>query len=108
MNTQTKPIQKGSTTKRMILGGAIALILIIVFLSGVKNPDPAWGKYWMIKPLLVVPTAGVMGGLFYNLMNPLRYQGGWMTILATFISIIGYVVILWIGTVLGLNGTLWN
>lgn len=107
-NLTAQSIHPASIGKRMLLGAGIALILILVFLLGVDNPKPEWGKLWMLKPLIVVPTAGAMGGVFYYFMDHLRYQGGWKTALAIIISLIGYIFALWIGTVLGLNGTLWN
>jgi len=94
--------------KRMLVGATLALILIAVFLYGVKNADPAWGKLWFLRPLIVVPLAGAMGGLFYHLMEGLRQRGGWSTIAANIISLLVYLFILWIGTVLGLDGTLWD
>ena len=75
---------------------------------GVDEPKPEWPKLWMAKPLIMVPIAGAMGGVFYYFMDHLRYQGGWRKVLAYIISLIGYIIILWIGTVLGLNGTLWD
>jgi hypothetical protein len=107
-NATAQSIHPASVSKRMLQGAGIALLLIIIFLLGVKNPDPAWGKLWMIKPLVIVPLAGAMGGVFYYFMDHLRYEGGWKKLLAIFLSLIGYVIALWLGTVLGLNGTLWN
>ena len=101
-------IHPASLGKQMVQGAGIALILIALFLLGVKNPKPEWGNLWMIKPLLVVPFAGSMGGVFYYYMNHLCYRGGWRKAVAIILSLIGYIVILWLGTVLGLNGTLWN
>jgi hypothetical protein len=49
-----------------------------------------------------------MGGLFYYIMGPLRYQGGWKKIIAVTISLIVYFIGLWMGTILGLDGTLWD
>lgn len=51
-----------SLTTRMLTGAGLALILISIFLVGNNSADPSWGKYWMIRPLLVVPFAGAMGG----------------------------------------------
>jgi hypothetical protein len=107
-NLTTQPIHSASLGRRMFIGAFIALALISFFLIGAKNINPAWGKYWMIKPLLMVPAAGAMGGLFYYLMDHLRCQGGWKTVLAYIISFFGYLVAVWIGTVLGLNGTMWD
>jgi hypothetical protein len=104
----TKPVASLTPGKRMLLGAAIALVLISVFLIGVKNPDPAWGKFWMIRPLIIVPVAGAMGGLFYHIMGQYRAQSGWIKIAAWVLSVFGFIVVLWMGTVLGLDGTLWD
>jgi hypothetical protein len=92
----------------MLQGAGFALILITIFLFSVDEPNPAWPKLWMLKPLIIVPIAGAMGGVFYYYMDFLRYQGGWKKALAILLSLVGYIIVLWIGTVLGLNGTLWD
>lgn len=107
-NTTNQNIHGASLTKRMLQGASIALVLIALFLSTVRNPDPSWPKLWMLRPLVVVPIAGALGGVFYYFMDHFRYMGGWKKIAAHFISLIGYLFLLWIGTVLGLDGTLWN
>lgn len=89
------------------IGGAIGLTLIAIFLFGVES-DPAWPEYWKIRPHIVVTLAGAGGGALWYFMNPLRRMGGWMWIVANFVSIIGFIIALWLGTVLGLDGTLWN
>jgi hypothetical protein len=105
---QNQPIHAASAGKRMLQGAGIALILIIVFLLSAGEPDPSWPKLWMIKPLIIVPLAGALGGVFYYNMDPLRSQGGWRTALAYILSLVVYIVVLWLGTVLGLNGTMWD
>lgn len=105
---QTRPIHPDSLIKRMLLGAGIALTLIIIFLLGAGEPDPAWPKLWMIRPLVIVPLAGAMGGAFHYFMNHLLYQSGWRKVLANILSLIVYIVALWLGTVLGLDGTMWN
>lgn len=107
-NPTSQPLHSASLTKRMLQGAGIALVLISIFLLGADDADPAWPKLWMLRPLVVVPVAGAMGGLFYYLMDHLRYQGGWKKVLAIIISLIGYIFALWIGTVLGLDGTYWD
>lgn len=104
----TQPIHPASLGKRMLLGAGIALTVITVFLLGVDEPKPEWGKLWMIRPLIIVPLAGAMGGAFYYFMNHLRYLGGWKKALVILLSLIGYLIVLWLGIVLGLDGTLWN
>ena len=97
-----------SLVKPVLIGGGIGLILISLFLSGVHDPNPAWGKLWMIRPLVIVPVAGAMGGLFYYFMRHLSAGGSLNKTLALILSLFVYVVGLWLGTVLGLDGTLWD
>jgi hypothetical protein len=106
-NLTTKQVHAAPVGKRMLWGALIALVLISLFISGAET-DPSWSPYWRIRPLIVVPFAGAMGGVFYYFMDHLRYQGGWKMIAANVISLLVYIVALWMGTVLGLVGTLWN
>ena len=105
---QNQPIHPASAGKRMLLGAAIGLVLISFFLLGAGEPDPEWPGLWWVRPLLVVPAAGALGGLFYYIMDPLRSQGGWRTALAYSVSLLVFLLVLWLGTVLGLAGTMWD
>ena len=110
-NQQNQTVEKvhGSPAGiRMLQGAGIALIVISMFVFSVNHPKPEWGQYWMVRPLLITPLAGAMGGLFYYWMDYLRCLGGWRTVAAYIISFIGYMIVLWLGTVLGLVGTLWD
>jgi hypothetical protein len=103
-----QPIHKIPVAKLMLLGGGIALFLILLFLLPIKNPNPDWPKFWMVRPIIVVTLAGAIGGVFYFFMDHLRYQGGWKKIAANVVSLLVYLIGLWLGVVLGLDGTLWN
>lgn len=107
-NLTAEPLAPAAYIKPMLLGAGIALLLIIAFLSGVDHPDPAWPKYWMARPLIIVPLAGAAGGAFFALLRPLRKRGGWVMAFAYVLSLAIFVVALWMGTVLGLDGTLWD
>ncbi len=102
------PIRLSSLFKGMIIGALIALIVISAFLFSVGESNPEWGKYWMIRPLIIVPLAGAMGGAFFYFMGYLFQKDSWSKALAVVLGIIGYVIGLWLGTVLGLDGTYWN
>ena len=104
----TTQIHAASLRKRILQGAGIALVLISIFLYSVGKPNPEWPKLWMIKPLVIVPVAGALGGVFYYFMDHLNYQGGWIKILAVLMRVCGYIIALWLGTVLGLNGSLWD
>ena len=105
---QNQPVHPASVGKRILQGAGVGFILILFFLLGAGEPDPHWPKFWMIKPLLVVPAAGALGGVFLYNMDHLRCQGGWREALAYTLSLMVFLFVLWIGTVLGLNGTMWD
>lgn len=110
MNKQNDAQQahRASLLKLALLGAAIGFLLIGIFLMGVQNPKPEWPRLWMLKPLIIVPIAGAMGGVFFYLLDYLRFYGGWNKIFIYAVSFLMFVFCLWLGTVLGLNGTLWN
>ena len=105
---ETTQVHSAPLTKRMLQGAGIAFVLISLFLLSAGEPDPNWPKLWMIRPLIIVPIAGAVGGVFYYFMDHLRYQNGWKKLLANILSIIGYIIVLWLGTILGLDGTMWD
>ena len=92
---------------RALTGAAIAFILMAVFIYGVDNPNPEWGAYWMIRPLVVISLAGACGGAFYHFMDQQRLHG-WPKLFAVLFSLLVYVIGIWLGSVIGLDGTLWN
>lgn len=44
----------------MLIGVGIGLLVILYLVLGANAPAE-WGKYWMIRPLIVEPFAGAMG-----------------------------------------------
>lgn len=92
----------------MLTGAAIGLLLISLFLISAGEPDPAWGNFWRIKPLFMVPFAGAMGGLCNYFIVHYHRQLGLHKAIAVILSVIVFIVGLWMGTVLGLNGTYWD
>ncbi|MDQ4140811.1 MAG: potassium transporter KefB [Bacteroidota bacterium] len=105
--SQNRSMQTASLVKPVLVGAGIALLVISFFVFGVDEPHPEWGKFWRIRPLIITPLAGAMGGAFYAFMD---YQSsrGFNRILAILLSIVVYLVGLWLGIVLGLDGTMWN
>ncbi len=101
--------QKGQPVffKSMLIGAGIALLAISFFVFGVDEPNPEWGTYWMIRPLIITPLAGAVGGAFYAFID---YQStrGFNKTLATIFGFTIYIIGLWLGVVLGLDGTLWD
>jgi hypothetical protein len=107
-NLTARENQPTPLAKPMLIGAAIGLALISVFVFGVDHPKPEWGKLWQIRPLIVTPAAGAMGGAFYYLMDYLSSTKGLNRTVAVVMSLLVFLVGLWLGTVLGLAGTMWN
>jgi len=74
----------------------------------VENPKPEWGKLWRIKPLLLSPIIGAIGGvgcyILHSVKTPSKFFNGILILIGVFILLI----FVWIGTILGLDGTLWD
>jgi len=107
-NSTAQPLHPASLSKRMLIGAGIALALIALFLLPIRDPDPEWGPFWVVRPFLIVPLAGAMGALCSHILDSMRYRYGWNKILTIIVSILIYIIGLWMGVVLGLHGTLWN
>ncbi|PSR55533.1 potassium transporter KefB [Adhaeribacter arboris] len=105
--SQNQPLHSASFVKPIIVGAGIALLVISFFVFGVDEPHPEWGKFWIVRPLLITPLAGAIGGAFYAFLN---YQSsrGFNKIGAILLSLVVYFIGLWLGIVLGLDGTMWN
>ena len=105
---QLLPVEAASLISRMLVGSLIGLILITIFLMGAGDPNPDWGKFWIIKPLIIVPLSGAMGGAFNYFINKQDFSTGWAKALAIILSLIVFIIGLWLGIVLGLDGTWWH
>lgn len=101
-------IQSQTIVKRMLLGALIGLVVISVFVFGVQHPNPDWGKYWMLRPLIVVPIIASLSTLIFFSLNIFGFPKGWRKTVILLFSVIGYIIAFWIGVVLGLDGTLWD
>ncbi len=105
----TQLLNKPVLVKRMLTGAAIGFLLIASFLF-IPNytADPSWPKNWIVKPLIMVPLAGAMGGLSYHFINTVALYKRWSMTLANIVSVLFFIIGLWLGTVLGLDGTMWD
>lgn len=108
-NLTLRPIHTGTLRKNIFVGYGIGLVVISFFILSAHNPVPAdWGTFWMIKPLVITPLAGAAGGAYYYFARHFLYQDGWKKPLGIFLAVIGFIIAVWMGIVLGLNGTMWN
>ena len=105
--TVETPKHRNALIQKSIVGCAIALLAIAVMIIPIQNPDASWGTFWMVKPFLMVTLAGVLGGMIYHLIT-IRFQNGWKKPIGIVLGLLVYIFGLWIGAILGLDGTLWN
>lgn len=107
-NTSVTPPSLATLKKRAIIGATIGLVITFIFIISADKADASWSKLWFIKPLVLTPLATAVGGAFYYYIEQLFFFNGWKKALAIIIGLIGFVVSLWLGMVLGFNGTYWN
>lgn len=107
-NPQRQELKESPIAPAMLLGAGFALLAISFFVFGVDNTPPEWGRFWMIRPLIITPLAGATGGAVYYFLDRLRAKGAINANLAIIISLVIYLVGLWMGIVLGLDGTMWD
>ena len=100
-------LNRNSLVKGIFIGAGIGLLVILFFITG-ADTQPHWPDLWKIRPLIITPLAGAMGGAFFCFSNYLLRRKGLNSLAALLISMIGFVVALWLGIVLGLDGTLWD
>lgn len=103
-----KPINKSLLVKLVIPGAVIGLIVALMFIRSAGEGDPNWPTNWMVRPLIILTLAGATGGAFSYYFIQLTPQGGWRRVLAIILSLIVCLVGLWMGIVLGFDGTLWD
>jgi len=97
-----------SVLTRMVTGGIIGLAVISLFIFPISDPDPAWGEHWRIRPLIITPLVSAFGFLSFFLKDYIQPRSDAGKIVVFLISAMAFAVALWMGTILGLNGTLWD
>ncbi len=103
-----QPQKRFRAGKPILVGAIIGLILISLLVFGVERPKPEWGKFWKVRPLVVEPLAGALGGLFVYFMNYMGSNGSVNKTMASVLGIAVFIMLLWLGIVLALDGTMWG
>ena len=108
MNELKRPWDRTLLVKRALIGAAIGVVLVLFFVLRVDEPQASWPHLWWIRPLVITPIAGACGGIVTYFIHPSLFKEPWQKILAIIATVIVYVVALWMGFVLGMDGTMWN
>lgn len=90
-------------------GWLTGLCLIALFVFSVQDPNPEWGNYWRVRPLLLTPLVAGMGAMaaYFVYRKGVAGSAG-LKILFTVLAAGAFLFSLWIGIILGLDGTLWD
>ena len=107
-NLNEQPPNRFAAGKYMLAGAVIGLIIISLFVFEIEKPDSAWGRFWRVRPLIIEPLAGAFGGLFFHFMNYMASKGAIHKTMALVLGIVVFIMVLWLGIVVGLDGTMWN
>ncbi|MFT3687372.1 MAG: hypothetical protein QM783_21030 [Phycisphaerales bacterium] len=91
----------------MAIGGIVAFVLIAAFIFPTET-KPDWPEFWRIRPLIITPLAGAAGGACNYFIVGWFNQNGWNKAFAYSLSLMVFLIGLWMGIILGLDGTLWN
>lgn len=100
-----EPIKRVSLIKSALIGAGLGLVIILTFITGAET-QPHWPELWKIRPLIITPLAGALGGALAYMATKLLKRAGLNGVIAMVLSFIGFLVSLWLGIVLGLDGTL--
>lgn len=99
---------KAGLLKTAAGGWVTGLGLISLFVFGVNDPDPEWGSFWRVRPLLLTPVIAGIGAVFAYLLYSRSGGSTWNKALFTVLAAGAFLFCLWIGIILGLDGTLWD
>ena len=97
---------------RFVLQGAgIALLLetisiaIMFTIGGVLIGKTFWEGVWQFFPLVTVTAGGALGGMIYYLLVQKRQLSGWKKVMAVIFSVLFYIVLIWLSSIIGFSAT---
>lgn len=100
-------ISSADLINKMLLSATIGIIIAGSFVYSNTPYNDNWGHLWFIKPLILIPLSGSVGGALYYLFT--RYMQNVLPKWLLFaVGTLLFGISLWVGTILGLNGTYWN
>ncbi len=103
-NPASQPGQ-ASLVKPMLLGAVVGLVAFFFFSRGEGKPE--WGSLWKIRPLVVLLLSGAFWGVCFNYL--VRQKFFPLSNTATIIlGILGLILGMWMGIVVGFDGTMWD
>jgi hypothetical protein len=103
-NPVSQPSQ-ASLIKPMILGTVVGLVAFFFFSRGEAKPE--WGPLWKVRPLIVLLLSGAFWGVCFNYLVRQKYFP--LSKIATVVlGVLGLLLGIWMGVVVGFDGTMWD
>ncbi len=92
----------------LLLGAGINLIINVLFITDLDTTNSAWSPFWMVKPLTLGPLITGLGAMlaFYVVKFLINQNISKYISYFSFVAI--FIISIWLGIVLGFNGTLWD
>lgn len=105
---KTRNISPKSLFRHLISGWATGLLITTLMILSADEFKPEWGEWWMLRPLIITPLAAAAGMLAFYLKVYFKPAGTISKTAIFLISLLLFLIALWLGIVLGFDGTLWN
>ena len=99
---------KRSFIKIVLLGFALGLFIASMLIHNVSFPKLSWGPNWYIKPMLVLSFVASIGSIPFYFANQYEASNHSKKILAYLGATLFLLFFIWIGIILGFDGTIWN
>ena len=106
-NSASQPGQ-ASLIKPMLLGTVVGVLVVSLFLFSSGEGKPEWGTLWKIRPMIVLPLAGAAWGVCYYFLRQNHSRFGVNKTIAVILGVLGLFIAMWMGVVVGFDGTLWD
>ena len=91
-----------------LIGIFIGLSITLLFVFGATGEQPQWGPHWWIRPIVIIPLAGWCSGFVFQLLYQKSKSSGKYQVIAVVLGVLLWLIGLWMGMVLGLDGTYWD
>ena len=103
-----KAIGMQQIIQRMLGGAAVGLLIVTLLVFSAGHPKPEWREWWMLRPMAITPIATAFGSLAFFSLNIFRPKERWKKMAVLLLSTLVFMITLWTGIILGLDGTLWD
>lgn len=104
----TPTVNVKTVFRNMLIGALVGLAVISFFIFPVDSPNPEWGANWRVKPLIITPLTTAFASLVFFTKDLLQPKTTALKAVIMVLSTLAFFIALWLGIVLGLDGTLWN